>query len=361
MGCRRGEEQSCRDDGIDSTGAGSEAGEGELAIVGGGRVLVDGQYFPSLRQIPVRFLHAPAPRSTLLTTARTPNHPAALSAIHRKAFPLDPRSRPPRHLIRSFEFANTIEMPPSQMRRKRAAPGLLTARESKGQPECSVRAGDGRPVPARPPLQPSPLEFRTPPALHPTRPVPPEPPQERVSRSLSLPDEVCARIARCSLAPAPAPRRCGWAVLANVQIVLCVQSETHKEVRGCVGWCAAEQPWLSRRTTTRLSPAHTLAGSLRRRVLQNEATHADTRLSGTPAGWDAFFRPAHSPRRRTTSLHCSRTMRTAEDCMELSGMLLASIGRTSEAPAAVGDSPVVLERLRVPHSRRYSRARLRAV
>lgn len=294
-------------------------------------------------------------------TSRAPSRSRCPFTLRRKAFPLDPRSRPPCHLNPPFEFANTIEMPSSRMRRKRAAPGLLTVRESKGQPECSVRAGDGGPVPARPPLQATPLEFRAPPALHPARPVPPKPPQERVSRSLSLPDEVCARIALSSLVPAPAPRRCGWAVLANVQSVLCVQSETHKEVRGCVGWCAAEQPWLSRRTTTRLSPALALAGSLRRRVLQNEVTHADSRLSEPRAGWGALFRPAHLPRRWTTSLHCSRATRTAEDCMGLVKIVLVSIGIISEAPSTVADSSDVPERLRVPHSRRYSRARLRAV
>ncbi|KAL7336850.1 hypothetical protein BJY59DRAFT_705810 [Rhodotorula toruloides] len=146
-----------------------------------------GSISPRTAKDAVRFLHVSAPPCDLLAIARTSHRPVALSAIHRKAFPLDPRSRPPRHLSRPFKVPSPMQVPPSRTRRKRAAPELLTDRESKGQPECSVRAGDGRPVPARPPLQATRLEFRAPPALHPARPVPPEPAQERVSRRCPCP------------------------------------------------------------------------------------------------------------------------------------------------------------------------------
>lgn len=142
-----------------------------------------------------------------------------------------------------------------------------------------------------------------------------------------------------------------WLGRTGVRAECAVRAERDSQGGEGVCWVVCRRTTLARgRTTTRLSPAHALAGSLRRRVLQNEATHAGTRSSGTPAGWGVPLHPAHSPRRRTTSLRCSRAMKTADDRMELFSIMLAPV-KTSEAPAAVGDSPVVLERLRVPHSR----------
>lgn len=245
-----------------------------------------GSISPSRRQSPPESPADPALSTRSPTTAHPPNHSSEPPFVRRKACALAPRlspTTPPETPVRDAH-ADTIgaESIATEASRTRTVAGARErgsawgARFELEMVNRSLLAHRTEPIPR---------QFRAPPARYLVRPVQPELPQRRVSRALSLPDEVCARIAPGAPARALAPRRSGRVVLAGVQGVLGVQSETHEGVRRCVGWCAGEQrtdrPW--RPTSTRLSLARAQEGSLGPSVLRDRTRRLPERFERTRA------------------------------------------------------------------------------